>query len=66
METARCDAPVRVANVFIGAPADTGHRCQRARGHDGPHRWSAGWEDLPPADVEALLARDAEVWEPDE
>jgi hypothetical protein len=63
---ARCDAPVEVANVFIGQATDTGHRCLRPSGHSGPHRWTPWWEQLSPAEVEAAVAADHDTWESDD
>jgi hypothetical protein len=60
----RCDEPVRVPGVFSATETDTGHRCQRVAGHDGPHRWQARWAGLPPEQVEAEIARDLAEWEP--
>jgi len=58
-----CGAPVTVAGVFTSVSTDTGNLCQRADGHDGPHRWSVGWEDTLPADVEAAILADYEKWD---
>lgn len=62
----RCDEPVRIPGVFSATETDTGHRCLRAAGHSGPHRWQAGWEGLPPEEVEAAIAADLAAWEPAE
>ena len=59
----RCGAPVKIAAAFTPVVTDTGHLCQRAAGHDGIHRWSAKWEAMTPADVEAELAVDYDKWE---
>lgn len=58
-----CGAPVMIPSAFTSVSSDTGRRCQRAAGHDGPHRWSAGWESASPAEVEADLAADYEKWD---
>lgn len=60
---AACGAPVTVAGVFTSVETDTGRLCQRAAGHEGPHRWSARWNAAAPADVEAALAADYEKWD---
>jgi hypothetical protein len=53
--------------VFTAVDFDTGRHCQRAAGHDGPHRWSATWDGWSPAEVEAELLADYEKWDkPDE
>jgi hypothetical protein len=62
----RCDQPVKVPGVFSVTDTDTGRRCLRVAGHDGPHRWQARWEGLPPEEVEAEIARDLAEWEPPE
>lgn len=64
--TARCDAAVAVPGVFTTTTSDTGHRCVRAAGHDGVHRWSATWATMPPAEVEAAVRRAEAAWEDDD
>ncbi|MDQ1709705.1 MAG: hypothetical protein QOG49_1090 [Frankiaceae bacterium] len=62
-----CGAPVVIPGVFTAVDFDTGRHCQRAAGHDGPHRWSATWDGWSPAEVEAELLADYEKWDkPDE
>lgn len=63
MSDARCDAPVTVPGVFSTTETDLGRRCVRAAGHAGPHRWQPRWTGVAPAEVEAEIARDAEMWE---
>jgi hypothetical protein len=58
-----CGAPVTIPGVFTPVESDTGHLCQRAAGHPGPHRWSARWEDSAPEEVEAELQADYEKWD---
>lgn len=58
-----CGAPVTFPGVFTSVLSDTGRLCQRASGHDGPHRWSASWDGWSPLDVEAELAADYEKWD---
>ena len=53
----RCGAPVVVPGVFSAVSADTGHRCLRAAGHDGAHRWNATWSTMTPSEVEAAVRR---------
>ncbi|HVE98191.1 MAG TPA: hypothetical protein VNA12_03335 [Mycobacteriales bacterium] len=62
----RCGAPVVVPGVFSSVSTDTGHRCARAAGHDGPHRWSATWTTMPPAEVETAVRRAEAAWDDDE
>lgn len=62
-QTIGCGAPVTVAGVFTSVATDTGKVCQRADGHEGPHRWSGSWEGTAPADVEAALAAEYEKWD---
>jgi hypothetical protein len=62
----RCGQPVTVAAAFTPVITDTGHTCLRAAGHEGIHRWSAKWETVPPAQVEADLAAEYEKWDKDE
>jgi hypothetical protein len=54
---------VKIPGVFTSVESDTGRACQRAAGHSGPHRWSGGWEDWSPAEVEIELAADYEKWD---
>lgn len=58
-----CGAPVTVPGVFSATERDTGHRCQRAAGHEGVHRWSERWAGASPREVEAELLRDYEKWD---
>lgn len=58
-----CGAAVTVAGVFTSVQTDTGRLCQRAAGHEGPHRWSASWSAASPVEVEAALAADYEKWD---
>lgn len=58
-----CGKPVVFPGVFTAVETDLGHDCQRAAGHDGPHRWSPNWEDVAPAQVEAELKADYEKWD---
>ena len=62
----RCGAPVEVPGVFSAVTSDTGHRCVRAAGHDGVHRWSATWSTMPPSEVEEAVRRAEAAWEDDE
>ncbi len=55
--TERCGAPVVVPGVFSSVSSDTGHRCVRAAGHDGPHRWNATWSTMTPSEVEDAVRR---------
>ena len=64
-DSGRCDAPVVVPGVFSSVTTDTGHRCVRASGHDGPHRWNATWSTMPPEEVEAAVRRAEAAWEDD-
>jgi hypothetical protein len=59
----RCGQPVKIAAAFTPVVTDTGHTCQRVAGHEGIHRWSAKWENVSPAEVEAELAREYEKWD---
>ena len=58
-----CGAPVTIPGVFSSVESDTGRLCQRASGHEGPHRWSGGWADASPQQVESEIAADYEKWD---
>ena len=63
MSESRCGAAVTVPGVFSATTSDLGRTCLRAAGHEGPHRWQQRWTAVPPGDVEAEIARDAEQWD---
>ena len=63
LSASACGAPVTIPGVFTSVVTDTGRRCQRVAGHDGPHRWSQRWAGVTPVEVEAELAAEFEKWD---